>query len=208
MWGSVRDSVYGQHDAHWLGFYEFFRNVTNLISETRPVDGLIEFAQHAGWAIPHEKICWISERTEIVCQDDQKRLHCINGPAVRYPDGWELYYLWGVKVPREWIMQSPNEMNVAQFASIKNAEQRAVYIRKMGIHKLYDHGTIIHSQEGYDLVDMQTLLDLDRPAPYLFMTNPSTGEKHAEGVAPECRTVDEAINWRAGGVRWAPEILT
>jgi hypothetical protein len=43
-------------------------------------------------------------------------------------------------------------------------------------------------------------LDLgeDRIRPFLEMDNPSTHEKHFEGVAPECETVEQALAWRNG----------
>ena len=65
-WNSVRDSVYGQHDAARLSFYAYFREVCGLADETEPLVGLFELAKSAGWALPHRDICWVSERHDIV----------------------------------------------------------------------------------------------------------------------------------------------
>lgn len=47
---------------------------------------------------------------------------------------------------------------------------------------------------------------------YLKMVNPSTGAIHVEGVASSCYTVQDAINWRTGGLlkegNWKPVIVT
>jgi hypothetical protein len=45
---------------------------------------------------------------------------------------------------------------------------------------------------------------------YLKMLNPSIGVWHLEGVDNACRTVQHAINWRAGNMDedWTPEELT
>ena len=52
----------------------------------------------------HEKICWISERHCVVKKDDEKRIHCEDGPAIAYPDGWGIYAWHGVIIPAGWII--------------------------------------------------------------------------------------------------------
>jgi hypothetical protein len=46
-----------------------------------------------------------------------------------------------------------------------------------------------------------------RRRPYLKMKNPSIKTWHIEGVAPEIKTVKEALAWR-NGTDEAPEVLT
>lgn len=65
VYTSVWDFVYGQHEAAWLGFYDYCANVLMLHDETKPLEGLNLVAQNAGWFIPHENICWIAERHDI-----------------------------------------------------------------------------------------------------------------------------------------------
>lgn len=43
------------------------------------------------WWWPYEKFVVASERPMIVRWDGQGRLHCENGPAVEYADGYCLY---------------------------------------------------------------------------------------------------------------------
>jgi hypothetical protein len=50
-----------------------------------------------------------------------------------------------------------------------------------------------------------------RYAPFLLMQSASVeGARHLEGVSPECRTVEQAINWRASEVadNWDPDLLS
>src|ERR1700722_5397463 len=72
---SVNQSGYGQHDANWLAFYDFFSEVCDLKNETAKLSGLMKVAKSAGWFIPHEKICWISERPVHLSKDPEGRLH-------------------------------------------------------------------------------------------------------------------------------------
>jgi hypothetical protein len=62
VWDSVGASVYGQHDATWLAFYMFFRRECGLERETERLAGLWELCQSAGWALPYEGVCFVSER--------------------------------------------------------------------------------------------------------------------------------------------------
>lgn len=111
VWHSIADSVrhtvrdavsynvYRSSNAGWLAFHRYFRDVVGLVEETDKLSGLWELAQSAGWALPHQNICWVSERPNILHRDDRGRLHCDTGPAVAYPDGWAIYAAHGVRVP-------------------------------------------------------------------------------------------------------------
>jgi hypothetical protein len=123
VWDSVRDSVYGQHEANWLAFYDFFRTVLGLKKQTEKLEGLVRLATSAGWALPHSSVCWVSERHCVVRQDDQKRIHCEDGPAILYPDGWAIYAWHGVTVPSEWITDK-SSLSASTALGWKNIEQR------------------------------------------------------------------------------------
>ena len=134
VWDSVGDSGYGQHDANWIGFYDYFRNELGLTEQTSKLLGLQKITENAGWFLPHKGICWVSERTCVVVQDNNKRMHCENGPAIKYPDGWALHYWHGVKIPG-WIVETPEQITVNKIESESNAEIRRVMMTKYGIAK-------------------------------------------------------------------------
>ena len=132
------DSVYGAHDAHWLAFYKFFCDECGLSAETEKLGGLWELAQSAGWALPHENICWVSERHTTLKQtqapDGTCQLHCEDGPAVAYPDGWKLWFIQGIAVTEQTVMQ-PETLTLAQIDSEANAEVRRIMIERFGFEK-------------------------------------------------------------------------
>ncbi len=87
---------WGQHDSRdVLALHQFLHDVMNLREQTRPLSGLWQVAMNAGWMVPHERICWLSERPSILSVDDNGRLHAASGPALRYPDGWKSLFLEG-----------------------------------------------------------------------------------------------------------------
>jgi hypothetical protein len=78
----------------------------------------------------------------------------------------------------------------------RNVQVRREIVRKIGIERVCEalEAECLDRQGNYELL----LLDLQdgRTRPFLKMKNPSIGVYHIEGVAPECRTVAEALAWR------------
>ena len=80
VWGSVGDSVgdsveasvgdsgYGQHDANWLAFYEYFKEVCGLDDITQKLTGIWQISKNAGWWLPYQHICWIDSVCVDFCQ--------------------------------------------------------------------------------------------------------------------------------------------
>jgi hypothetical protein len=211
VWASVGDSVgascYGQHDANWLGFYDYFRNVLHLENQTEKLIGLIMIAKNANWFIPHQNICWVSERHDICKLNGQGKIHCDGGPAIHYPDGFSIWGLNGVRVAKE-IAETPAEkLDAAIILKEKNAEVRREIVRKIGIERVCFklNAICIDKQGEYELL-MLNLGD-NRNRPYLKMLNPSIGVYHIEGVHPDCTTVEKALNWR-NQTEQKPFILT
>jgi hypothetical protein len=128
---SVRDSVYGQDDAYWLAFYRFFRDELGLTTQTQRLDGLWEFSQSAGWAIPCRDICFIAERHTTLRRDERGRLHSETGAAVEYPDGWQIHAVHGVRVP-PWIVEKPEGITIETIGTEGNSEIQRVMIEQFG----------------------------------------------------------------------------
>jgi len=67
-------------------------------------------AKSASWIVPHERVCWIAERPEALRTDAGDRLHCVDGPALRYRDDWSAYAWKGVQTPA-WMIEHPERIN-------------------------------------------------------------------------------------------------
>ncbi len=205
------EAGYGQHDAHWLAFYDYFCHVCNLKRETEKLDGHWKIAQSAGWYLPYEKICWISERPRIVRLNNRNRLHCETGMALQYPDGWGIYALNGVRMKPEYVLTPKEKITPQTVMAERSVEQRRELIRKVGVDTLVSCGKVIECKGEYKLIDMSPVFQGIPYAPHLLMKNPSVeGTWHLEGVSPECKTVQQAINWRAGNIvkTWSPDELS
>ncbi len=193
---SAGASGYGQHDAAWLAFYDFFREACGLVTQTEPLVPLFELAQSANWWLPHEHVCWVSERPSVLHHLDGQ-LHCDGGPALQYRDGFAIWALRGVRVP-QWLAETSEEaLDPRRMLQLDNAEVRQAFVRKVGIERICHtlQAQVVDRQDSYELL----LLSLGdgRRRPYLKMQNPSVPEVwHVEGVPPEITTVQAALNWR------------
>jgi hypothetical protein len=83
-------------------------------------------AENAGWLVPHEGACWLSEHPDLLYTDAVGRLHRSQGPALRYRDGWRRFAWKGVIVPA-WIIERPQDITLDWIdAQIDPAVRRAM----------------------------------------------------------------------------------
>lgn len=207
VWDSVRDSVgasvgesaYGQHDASWLAFYKFFREECGLAAETDGLAGLWEVAQSANWFAPHANICWVSERHCIVMQDDQKRIHCENGPAIGYPDGWSIYAWHGTRVPEKWIT-APTTLTPQDALTWENIEQRRAACEILGWNVILAqlNAKTIDKHDNPQIGELLRVRLPDIGEEQFLRVRCGTGREFAIPVPPDMRTAAQANAWTYG----------
>ena len=125
MWW--RDVDYGQHNSDFLSYVDAARKMN--LQDVGAVDGVLRVAQNAGWWWPAEEFCIVTERPNRLYWDDDDELHCEDGSAIEFPDGWCLYVWHGTRVPRGLIM---GEWGVQDILAETNLEVRRCAIEKMG----------------------------------------------------------------------------
>ncbi len=194
VWHSVRDSVsdsgFGQHDAEWLGFYDYLREVVGEVQTTEKLKGLWQISHTAGWFIPHEMVCWISERHNVLKRDDHGRLHCVDGLACGYPDGWGVYALHGVRVPEKYVLTPADKMDPADVLKEQNAQVRMAVINKIGFARMLGKlpHKVVSEQVGNSLIEF----DLNgQPIRALHLRWAVKGGEAEETVLPVWRTKEE-----------------
>jgi uncharacterized protein DUF6745 len=197
----VWNSVYGQHDANWLGFYDYFACICGLTEQTQKLCGLWEVAQSANWWLPHQKLCWVSERHNILNRNDRRRLHCTNGPALAYPDGWSIWAIDGVRVDEQIIMR-PETQTVKQIKEEKNEEIRRIRIERFGWPKFLEEAKAKRrdSRKNDRDAQIEELYRLDDGTQRFLCIDPSTGRKYALGVPADIETCEQAQNWMSHGL--------
>ncbi len=201
----LNKAIYGLHDGFWLGFYDFFLEQFGM-KEIEKLVPLMDLAKAGiGWSWCFEQAVVVSPQPKELHMKNE-RLHNLNGPAIHYENGFDVYAINGVIYEGEMIkfINTPaEELNANEVLNIKNVEQRAETIKKLGIAKLFTS----LNPERLDVSTVNGLpyelykVSIGYPVPriYLKMNNPSIEEVHIEAVHPDCKTVNEALSWRNQG---------
>ena len=201
VWASVWASVYGAHDANRLAFYRFFRDECGLTAQTDALGVLWELGESCGWCLPHHHICWLSERHNILRRDEDGALHCDDGPALAYPDGWALWYLHGVSVDEQIVLR-PESQTVEQIHGEDNEERRRCRIERFGWSRyLKESGAKVVDQRRNDRdCQQERLYSLRDGSRRIRLVDPSTGREYFQGVPQEVETCEQAQLWMSHGL--------
>jgi hypothetical protein len=184
--------IYGAHDAGWLSFYDFLGSKCGTRHLVEQLDGLVALARTAGWCIPCRDVCYVSERHNVLRRDDAGRMHCEDGPAVGYPDGYSLFFWHGTRVPAEWILNRES-LTAAKALSWPNLEERRAACEILGWAKILRelNATVINE----DHPRIGTLVEVDLPdsgKERFLRVECGTGREFALPVAPDVNTAFEA----------------
>lgn len=190
---------YGSMDAAWLSFYEYFREVVGLTKETEAVLGLTDLAKHCGWVSFYEDTVVFQHRPEVIKFDDENRLHCEDGPAIRYRDGYSVYAWHGTNIPAEWI-EKKSELTAKIALTWENIEQRRCACEILGWATILRelNSTVIDSDDDPMIGN---LLEVDIPdigREKFLQVLCGTGRTFAIPVPPEMKTALEAQAWTWG----------
>jgi hypothetical protein len=207
VWGVVRWQIeqierptasagYGQHDAHWLAFYDALGQFGLDVS---PLDGLTEIAAACGWWWPFKDCCILAERHSRLACDTYGRLHSPAGPAVVYPDGWSVYAWRGVAVAAATIVH-PEMITIAQIRQEPNGPIRRVLIERYGFGRyIMDTGTLpFHADDTGTLYRC----DVGGSEPLVVVSQLNGARKpqaprkrHVLRVPPHVTEAREAVAW-------------
>lgn len=192
--------MHGQHELGWLGFNGFLVEVLGLEWDGDIIPHL-EMARNAGWWAPYDDMVILCERHNVLKRDADHNLHCEDGPAVAYPDGWELFFWHGTPVEKEWIMDKEN-VDPTLALTWENAEERRCLAEILGWEKVLDQLNPVVIDKDSD-PEMGELLEVsheslgDSPERFLRVKC-GTGRNFVLPVPPEMKTAVEANAWTYG----------
>jgi hypothetical protein len=130
--------------------------------------------------------------------DDQRRLHCEDGPAIDFKDGCEVYSWHGVRVPKEWITEK--DITPEQALTWGDMEQRRAACEILGwvnILKALDGRTINKDADPQvgELIEVE-IPEVGRERFLKVLCG--TGREFALPVPPTMNTALEANCWTYG----------
>lgn len=189
--------------SFWIAWKALYKYMEEVVGVEITVPTYQTFLNTLGygpiWSL--NEYCIVSDHPESISRNRNNMMHCESGPAIRYRDGFELYYLNGVCVDKDIVMTPAMELDPRLVLTEDNAEVRREIVYKIGIERVCSKlgARVIDSDKkrNYEL-----LLLNDRP--YLKMVNPSIGTYHIEGVPRGTETVLEALHSRLP--EWAQKL--
>jgi len=187
--------IYGQHEASWLCFYDYLEYIG--VDCVAPLKGLKLIAQSCGWWWALDEAAVMTERPSALKVDERGRLHCADGPAIAYRDGWKLYFYKGINV-EERIIETPETITSDEIEKEANLELRRIlleifgwdkYIQDSGAEKIMsdDFGTLYKKQiQGDEDLVMVKVVNSTREQDGTF-------KEYFIRVKPDVKTAHEAV---------------
>jgi len=133
----------GGQFCSWIAGFEVPRRLglVSYDSDSERLDLLRALTRLCGWWEPYERTCFITEHPAVVRAAapggrGQLRLHCPDGPAIRFRDGWSVYAWNGTLVPATLIEDG---WDAAAIMCERNAEVRRCAIEKLGWNEFEQH---------------------------------------------------------------------
>lgn len=196
------------YDVDWLSFYQYFTEIDVLNDDK--FNRYVNLTMDAGifMAVYLDGLAVVSRKPEYIKRNEQMFMHCIDGPAIRFKDGYELYYLNGVSFSKELFERvTSGEMPYKDIVALQDIDQRTQamrfgdpvqFFRDMDAKELDQEvktlpdGTPI----GYTLYEVPPKEKVFTQTAYFMMyTCPSTNKQYMSGV-PKFDTVADAMAWK------------
>lgn len=191
-------SYYGNlSDYHWLSFYEYFKKI-GVKFNTEKFDKFLALIKSGVYdMIQYETHCIVSKKPDII-KTNQTGLHSIEGPAIHFRDGFELYYLDGVKFEKKlWKKIATRKIKAKELLKIDNIEQRYIGMKYIGasiLFKEFDTKLIETSAKGNSLYSMDGVIP-NRTLKILNYKCTTTGREYWKFVPDKMMNADEAQAW-------------
>ena len=192
----------------WAVYYDFCKHIGVKFNKDK-LRLFTAFVSNIHFCLPYNKLFIYSDKpTKIHWKN--RLLHNEKGKAVEYADGWGWYCLNGIPMRPDYVTAPAHQITPEMVLKERNVDMRRELLRKAGVFRMKEHGKLIEKVGDYELRDMSPVFTGIPYAPHLLMRNPSVEDTwHLEGVHPDCHTVQQALNWRAGNIEinWSPAQL-
>ena len=195
---SLSEAVNSFWEVHWLAFYAFLHEVCG--ADWSKLRGLWGLQKYAGWWLAREGIAYIAERPLFIHRTADGRLNSETGAAIAYPDGWGVFAINGVRLPRR-VIEDIYSYTPEEILSTKNAEVRRIMMSRYGTGLLMQRG----GGSAIDKSEFGTLWRMEVPGEQeprhvaeVLNCSPEpdgTWKTYWLPVPPTCMTTRDAIAW-------------
>lgn len=147
------ESYFTLWDVFWGGYYEFGKLIGVQFDEEK-YNLYINYVKNIHFIISYKGLCIVSQKpiniswkevpvelNTTICKENipkNRILHNESGPAVEYKDGFKIYCLDNILVPKYLVMTPTNKLDVNFFKKEKGADIKALFLKKYGVENLVE----------------------------------------------------------------------
>ena len=198
---------------YWgVAFVNFFFDICKLKLSKDIMErakALRKVSESVNYIWPNRDFIIVCARPTEIHRNIRGRLHNENGMAIKYPDGWGLYLLNGVRFSEELYKKIVSKkMPFQDILAIKDIDQRTQAMKFGDIRQFLKHtnSSLLNEVERfrtkYELWKTPKeagIFTID--AYHIILKDPETGLEYMTGVAPEVGvkgSADECMQWKRG----------
>ena len=153
----------------------------------------------------HPKFCIVSdfpsELHSTIGANNESLAHNEHGPSHLWRDGFAVWSLDGVQVPRKVVLH-PEQQTLEEIEGEENTEVRRIRIERYGWERYLEESEAEIQDTRHNDRDAQEerLYRLSDESSRFVCVDPSTGRRYALGVPRGIRTCEEAQRWMSHGL--------
>jgi len=183
-----------------------------------PIDAYADLVESAGYAWLNKDFAFICERPTQLHRNAAGQLHCNDGLAIAWPDGWGMWMLGGVRVD-EQIVMTPQTQTLQQIREEGNEEVKRLRIERFagrdaspadGWRRYLDEaGAKVVNRRRNDVENTrEALMRSPDGLTTLVCACPSTARVYALEVPGDTTTCEQAQRFLWSGSRAAEWLTT
>lgn len=210
---------YGAWDAWLWGYFDCARRLDVEYSDVTAtlLDAHCKITYSCGAIYTFKDFCILANRPHKITLDNQGLVHCEDGPAILYREGFSIYSWHGLQIPTGWLDRTALTPIIA--LTHDNIEQRRAACEILGWDVILDelNATTIDKDEDPLIGELVEVVINEINAPEIAII-PSkflrvtcgTGRNFTLPVPPDMTTALQANAWTYGldDYQYKPEIRT
>ncbi len=153
-------------------------------------------AQHCGWLLPYEGVCFVSDRPRQLRLNGQGQLHGEGEVALAFSDGFSLYAHAGVRLPEHYGRLHPRQWQSRWIDEEPDADLQQVLMAGVGYGRLVQElaGEVVDEWGDSSLVRLE-IAALEEPLLLLKRCCSQTHVMDVLRVPPYLRSAQSAACW-------------
>jgi hypothetical protein len=191
---------FGQFDLSWLSIYEACRRAGINYTSTQKewLSYWYNLAKETCYWVAFEEAIFASQKPCELHFNENDLLHNTTGPAIKFRDGFQIFLITGVIVPRN-IVENPSEQDINDLINEPNEELKRIKISQFGWERFVNQANMeILDTRDNPIENTKEILGSIEDMKVLVCHCPSQGKIFVLEVAPEVSSCEEAQNYMHG----------